>query len=413
MEKTYDIDKIRRDFPILNSRPYGRPLIYLDNGATTQKPQQVIQAMANYYENENANVHRGAHYLSNLATEAHEGARDRVRSFIGARDRASVIFTRNATEGINLVAYGWALHHLQPGDDIIISIAEHHSNLLPWQRVAQRTGANLQYVYLNPDGTFNLKEYHQLMKGRVRLVALQHTSNVLGTVNPLKDIIPLAHERGARVLIDGAQGVPHMKVDVEQMDCDFLVFSGHKMLGPMGSGILYVKEALLEEITPLYLGGEMIHEVEEQHATFAPPPLCFEAGTPNVGASLGLARAIDYLEEIGLEKIHQHEMKLTAMALEGLQGLDNIEIYGPLTLESRSGVISFNVKEVHPHDVATILDQEGIALRSGHHCAQPLMKYLDLAATCRISFYLYNTPDEVDAFISGIKKVRSWFPHGA
>lgn len=413
MDQTYDIAKIRNDFPILSAMVYNRPLIYLDNGATTQKPRQVIEAMANYYSNENANVHRGAHYLSTRATGAHEGARERVRAFIGAKDKASVIFTRNATEGINQVAYGWALNQLKSGDEIVISIAEHHSNLLPWQYVAKKTGAILRYVYLNPDGSLSLKEYRRLIKGKVKLVALQHTSNVLGTVNPLGEIISIAHKKGARVLIDGAQGVPHMKVDVQELDCDFLVFSGHKMLGPMGSGILYIKEELLDQVEPLLLGGEMIDEVEEQRATFAPPPLRFEAGTPNVEASVGLARAIDYLEEIGLNQIQHHEIKLTAYALERLQGLDYITLYGPLTLENRSGVISFNVEGVHPHDVATILDQEGIALRSGHHCAQPLMKYLEVSATCRISFYLYNTLDEVDALINGLKKVRKWFPYGS
>lgn len=413
MGNNYPIEAIRKDFPILSRKVYNLPLVYLDNAATTHKPIQVLEAISDYYHKENANVHRGAHYLSNQATMAHEAARDRVQQFIGAPKRESVIFTRNATEGINLVAYGWAMNHFTLGDEILITIAEHHSNVLPWQQVAKRTGAKLKYIYLNPDGTLSMDALRELLTDRVKLVALQHTSNVLGTINPLEEIIPLAHGKGARVLVDGAQGVPHMKVDVGALDCDFLVFSGHKMLAPMGSGVLYIKEDLLDQVEPLYLGGEMIDEVFEQEATFAPAPLKFEAGTPNVGASVGLAKAIEYLEGIGMEAIHQHEQVLTARALEKLLSLEDVTVYGPKEMENRGGVISFNIHGVHPHDVATILDQQGIAIRSGHHCAQPLMRYLKAPATCRASFYLYNTVDEVDYLIEEIKNVRKWFSYGS
>lgn len=413
MGKTFDIKQIRKDFPILQTNAYGKPLIYLDSGATTQKPIQVIETMANYYKEYNANVHRGAHYLSMKATEVYENAREKVRNFIGAPSSSSIIFTRNATEGINLIAYSWAMDHIKEGDEIVLTVAEHHSNILPWQYVAQKTGAVLKYVYLTEDGRLDIETYKKIMGSKVKLVAVQHMSNVLGIINPVEEMIRLARENGAKVLIDGAQSVPHMKVDVNKLDCDFLVFSAHKMLGPMGIGVLYIKGNMLDKVNPFLFGGEMIAEVKEQRSTFAPAPLKFEAGTPNVGGAVGLASAIDYLESIGMDKILEHEKNLTSLAIDKMSALDFVEIHGPLNMEDRGGVISFSVKGVHPHDVATILDQSGIAVRSGHHCAQPLMKYLDVPATSRASFYIYNTMEEVEIFINGLKNIRKWFKYGS
>lgn len=413
MDNTFDVKQIRKDFPILQTTAYGKPLIYLDSGATTQKPIQVIKAMERYYKEYNANVHRGAHYLSIMATEAHETAREKVRGFIGASNPSSIIFTRNATEGINLIAYAWAMDHLKAGDEIILTIAEHHSNILPWQYVAQKTGAILKYVYLKENERLDMDQYRQMINSKVKLVTIQHMSNVLGIINPVEEIISLAHEKGAKVLVDGAQSVPHMQVDVSKLDCDFLVFSAHKMCGPMGIGVLYVKESMLDQVNPFLFGGEMIAEVEEQSATFAPAPLKFEAGTPNVGGTVGLVSAIDYLESIGMDNVLAHEKMLTSFAIEKMSSLDFIKIHGPLNIENRGGVISFSVKGVHPHDVATILDQDGIAVRSGHHCAQPLMKYLNVPATSRASFYIYNTMEEVEIFIDGLKNIRKWFKYGS
>lgn len=413
MDKALDIREIRKDFPILQTTAYGKPLIYLDSAATTQKPVQVIEAVEKYYKEYNANVHRGAHYLSIKATEYYEMAREKVQKFIGASSPSSIIFTRNATEGINLIAYAWALDNLKEGDEILLSIAEHHSNILPWQYVAQKTGAVLKYVYLTGDQRLDMEGYKKIISSKVKLVAIQHMSNVLGMINPVEEIIDLAHKVGAKVLIDGAQSVPHMKVDVSKLDCDFLVFSSHKMCGPMGIGVLYIKENLLDHMNPFLFGGEMIAEVYEQSATFAPAPLKFEAGTPNVGGAIGLLSAIDYLESIGMDRILDHERVLTSFAIEEMKSLGFIEIYEPSNTENRGGVISFNVANVHPHDVATILDQDGIAIRSGHHCAQPLMKYLDVPATSRASFYIYNTIEDVEIFIAGLKNIRKWFKHGS
>jgi cysteine desulfurase (EC 2.8.1.7) len=404
-----DARKIRDDFPVLQIKPYGKNLIYFDNAATTQKPESVIKAIENYYSSMNANVYRSAHYLSGLATNAYEQARNRVAKFINAGSESTVIFTRNASESINLVAYTWAMENIGEGDEIILSVAEHHSNMLPWQMVADKKGARLRYVYLDKEGRLDMSSFREMLTGKVKLVALQHVSNVLGIINPVEEITEMAHKAGAMVLIDGAQSVPHMKVDVKSIGCDFFAFSGHKMLGPMGIGVLYIRKELLSSIPPFLRGGEMIDEVYEDRSTFAEPPLKFEAGTPNVEGAVGLSAAIEYLEGIGLDNIRNHELELTQYALEKIREIDSVEIYGPLDTRDRGGVISFNVADIHPHDVSTILDQDGIAIRSGHHCAQPLMRYLGVPATCRASFYIYNDREEVDAFIESLKNVRKWF----
>ncbi len=409
MERTIDVKSIRDDFPILKARPYGRDLIYFDNAATTQKPYGVIKAIEDYYTGMNANVYRSAHYLSGVATNAYEEARNKVKKFINAGSEESIIFTRNTTESINLVAYTWAMENIGEGDEMILTVAEHHSNMLPWQMIAGRRGAKLRYVYLDKDGRLDMQSYRDMLSSRVKLVAVQQVSNVLGIINPVREMTEEAHKAGAKVLIDGAQSVPHMKVDVRDIGCDFFAFSGHKMMGPMGIGVLYINKDILDQVPAFMRGGEMIDEVYEDRATFADPPLKFEAGTPNVEGAVGLSAAVDYLENIGMNEIHGVEADLTQYALEKLKTIDFVKIYGPLDMKDRMGVISFNVADVHPHDVATILDQDGVAIRSGHHCAQPLMRYLNVPATCRASFYVYNTREEIDAFIESLKGVRKWF----
>ncbi|HHV74449.1 MAG TPA: cysteine desulfurase [Thermoanaerobacterium sp.] len=405
-----DVLKIKEDFPVLKTTPHGKKLIYFDNAATTQKPTYVIDAVAKYYKEYNANVYRSPHYLSALSTEAYEEARDAVRRFINAQSSESIVFTRNATESINLVAYTWGLKHIGEGDVIVLTIAEHHSNILPWQMVAEKKGAKLKYVHLDENSRLDLDEFKSILRDeKVKLVALQHSSNVLGIINPVYEIVNLSHENGAKVLIDGAQSIPNMKIDVEKLGCDFYAFSGHKMMAPMGIGVLYIKEDLLDDIPPFLSGGEMIDEVFEDHSTFAPSPLKFEAGTPNVEGAYGLMKAIEYVEKIGLDNILRHEQELTEYALEKLSKIDYVKLYGPKDAKDRTGIISFNVENVHPHDVATILDQDGIAVRSGHHCCQPLMRYLGVPATVRASFYVYNDKSEVDAFVNGLKDVRKWF----
>jgi cysteine desulfurases, SufS subfamily len=405
-----DVLKIKEDFPVLKTTPHGKKLIYFDNAATTQKPMYVIDAVAKYYKEYNANVYRSPHYLSALSTEAYEKARDAVRRFINAKSSESIVFTRNATESINLVAYTWGLKHIGEGDVIVLTIAEHHSNILPWQMVAEKKGAKLKYVHLDENSRLDLDEFKNILRDeKVKLVALQHSSNVLGIINPVYEIVNLSHENGAKVLIDGAQSIPNMKIDVKKLGCDFYAFSGHKMMGPMGIGVLYIKEDLLDDIPPFLSGGEMIDEVFEDHSTFAPSPLKFEAGTPNVEGAYGLMKAIEYIEKIGLDNILEHEQELTEYALSKLVEIDYVKLYGPKDSKDRTGIISFNVENVHPHDVATILDQDGIAVRSGHHCCQPLMRYLGVPATVRASFYVYNDKSEVDAFVDGLKDVRKWF----
>lgn len=401
-------NEFRRDFPLLQRTMNNKPLAYLDNGATTQKPESVVTTLCGYYGGCNANPHRGAYELSVKATDIYENAREKVREFINAPKANEIVFTKNATEALNLVAYSYGLAFLKPGDEILISIAEHHSNLVPWQMVAKRTGAVLRYIYLEDDCNLSEKDIAEKINGKTRLVAVTQVSNVLGLVNDVKRIAKLAHDVGAVMVVDGSQSVPHMKVDVQDLDCDFFAFSGHKLLSPMGIGVLYGKEELLDKMPPFLMGGDMIEYVEEQDTTFAELPAKFEAGTQNVGGAAGLAAAIDYISGIGFEKIGQVERELMEYALPKLRELPYIELYGcDSRRDNKTGIITFNVKDVHPHDVASILDADGVAVRAGHHCAQPLMKYLGQNATCRASFYFYNTKEEVDRWIEALKKVRT------
>ena len=402
-----EVQDIRRDFPLLSHTMNGKPLVYLDNGATTQKPESVIQAMCGYYGGCNANPHRGAYALSVEATDIYENARVRTQHFINAPKAKEIIFTKNATEALNLVAYSYGLSNIQAGDEIVITIAEHHSNLVPWQQVAHAKGAVLKYIYLEKDGNLSQKDIEEKITSRTKIVGVTQVSNVLGLINPVKEIAARAHSVGAVVVVDGSQSVAHMAVDVQDIDADFFAFSGHKLLSPMGIGVLYGKEALLDAMPPFLTGGDMIEYVEEQATTFAELPAKFEAGTQNVGGAAGLVAAIDYLEKTGFDRIGRIEKELVDYALPQLRELPYIELYGcDSTRDNKTGIITFNVKDVHPHDVATILDADGVAVRAGHHCAQPLMKYLGQNATCRASFYLYNTKEDIDRWIAALKKVR-------
>jgi len=406
-------NKYRRDFPLLQNTMNGKPLVYLDNGATTQKPQLVIKAMEDYYRNSNANPHRGAYDLSVRATEIYENTRERVQKFLNAKKSCEIIFTKNATESLNLIAYSYGMEHIAAGDEIVITISEHHSNLVPWQQVAHAKGAVLKYIYLDKEDTINDEEIETKITDKTKIVAVTQVSNVLGIVNPIDKIIKKAHSVGAVAVIDGAQSVPHMKVDVQMLDADFLVFSGHKMLSPMGIGVLYGKEAILNEMKPFLCGGDMIDYVEEQHTDFAPLPAKFEAGTQNVGGAAGLRAAIDYIESVGFDEIERIEKELISYAVPKLQAMPFIELYGCKDITKKTGVITFNVKDIHPHDVASILDVDGIAIRAGHHCAQPLMQYLGVNATCRASFYFYNTKEDVDNFIDSLNHVRGVLGYGS
>ena len=402
-----DPQEFRRDFPLLNQTMNGRPIVYLDNGATTQKPESMIQAMCGYYGGCNANPHRGAYALSIEATDIYENTRERARRFINAPKAEEIIFTKNATEALNLVAYSYGRTKLGPGDEILLTIAEHHSNLVPWQETAKATGAKLNYIYLEPDGNLSQKDIETKISPRTKVVAVTHVSNVLGLVNPVRDIADRAHNAGAVVVVDGAQSVAHMAVDVQALGADFFAFSGHKMLSPMGIGVLYGRRELLSAMPPFLTGGDMIEYVSEQETTFAELPAKFEAGTQNVGGAAGLTAAIDYLEKLGFDRIAAIEQELLNYALPQLKALPYVELYGcDTTRNNKTGIITFNVKDVHPHDVSTILDAEGVAVRGGHHCAQPLMTYLGQNATCRASFYFYNTKDDVDRWIAALKKVR-------
>lgn len=402
-----DPQEFRRDFPLLNQTMNGRPIVYLDNGATTQKPESMIQAMCGYYGGCNANPHRGAYALSIEATDIYENTRERVRRFINAPKAEEIIFTKNATEALNLVAYSYGRTKLGPGDEILLTIAEHHSNLVPWQEAAKATGAKLNYIYLEPDGNLSQKDIETKITPRTKVMAVTHVSNVLGLVNPVRDIADRAHNAGAVVVVDGAQSVAHMAVDVQALGADFFAFSGHKMLSPMGIGVLYGRRELLSAMPPFLTGGDMIEYVSEQETTFAELPAKFEAGTQNVGGAAGLTAAIDYLEKLGFDRIAAIEQDLLNYALPQLKALPYVELYGcDTTRNNKTGIITFNVKDVHPHDVSTILDAEGVAVRGGHHCAQPLMTYLRQNATCRASFYFYNTKDDVDRWIAALKKVR-------
>ena len=402
-----DVEVLRKDFSILDQIVNDEPLVYLDNAATTQKPTQVLEAIAAYYAKDNANVHRGVHTLAERATAAYEAARERVRSFIHAASTKEVLFTRGTTTSLNWVAR-YAENVLQPGDEVLISVMEHHSNIIPWQEACKKTGARLIYAYLK-DGMLDLADFRSKLTEKTRFVALAHVSNVLGVVNPIKEIAELVHQANALLVVDGAQSVPHMKIDVQDLDVDFFAFSGHKMLGPTGIGVLYGKEELLERMSPVEFGGEMIDFVYEQEATWKELPWKFEAGTPNIAGAIGLAVAIDYLDKIGMETVHQYEQELIAYVFPKLQAVEGLTIYGSEDLTQRSGVISFNLAGLHPHDVATALDYEGVAVRAGHHCAQPLLSYLGVAATVRASFYLYNTKADCDKLVEALQKTKEFF----
>lgn len=401
-----DIRDIRSHFPILDQQVNGKDLVYLDSAATSQKPQAVIEAVSTYYREYNSNVHRGVHTLGTRATDGYEGAREKVRKFIGAKSTQEIIFTRGATTGLNIVAQSYGLTNVKAGDEIVITYMEHHANVIPWQQVAKVTGATLKYIPLQEDGTIELSDVEATVTANTKIVSVMHVSNVLGTINPVKEIAKIAHKHGAIMVVDGAQSTPHMKIDVQDLDCDFFAFSGHKMCAPTGIGVLYGKKELLEKMEPVEFGGEMIDFVGLQESSWKELPWKFEAGTPIIAGAIGLAAAIDFLEQIGLENIEAHEHKLAQYALEQLSKVDGLTIYGP---KHRAGLVTFNIEDVHPHDVATVLDAEGIAVRAGHHCAQPLMKWLKVSATARASFYLYNTEDEVDKLVAGIIKTKEYF----
>jgi cysteine desulfurase / selenocysteine lyase len=401
------------DFPTLNQNINENRLVYLDSAATTQKPLSVIKAVDEYYHLNNANPHRGAYHLSIKATEAYEKAREDVRNFINASKTSEIVFTKNATEAFNLLAYSYGMSFIESGDEIVLSIAEHHSNLVPWQIVAKAKGAVLKYMYLNEEGIISEEEIENKITERTKLVSVTHVSNALGIINPIEHIIKKAHSVGAVVIIDGSQSVPHMKVDVQELNADFMVFSGHKMLAPMGIGVLYGKEAHLDMMPPFLYGGDMIEYVEEQRSTFAELPYKFEGGTQNVGGAVGLSAAIEYLNNIGMDNVKASEKAMVSYAFLKLNEIPYISVYGTQEIDKKAGVISFNVNEVHPHDTATILDSYGIAIRAGHHCAQPLMKYLGLNSTCRASFYFYNNIKDIDVLADSLKNVRKWLGYGS
>ena len=409
----FDIDKVRTDFPILSREVHGKPLVYLDNAATTQKPLCVLDAMREEYLNANANVHRGVHYLSQRATELHEQARDRIRAFLNARSTAEIVFTRGTTEGLNLIASSFCEAMMKAGDEVIVSAVEHHSNIVPWQLQATRRGIRLQVIPMNDEGVLDMAAFEALFNEHTRLVSVAHVSNVLGTVNPVRQMAATAHAHGVPIVVDGAQSAPHFTVDVQDIDCDFFVLSGHKMYGPTGIGVLYGREEWLERLPPYQGGGEMIEHVSWTKTTFEHPPLKFEAGTPDYIASHGLATAIDYVEQLGMENIQAHEQELTDYAISQLADIPDMHLYGTgqasAVLCPHDAVVSFNVGNIHHMDVGTLLDQLGIAVRTGHHCAQPLMDRLGILGTVRASFALYNTRTDVDTLVGGIRRVQSMF----
>lgn len=409
----FDIDKVRADFPILSREVHGKPLVYLDNAATTQKPLCVLDAMREEYLNANANVHRGVHYLSQRATELHEQARDRIRAFLNARSTAEIVFTRGTTEGLNLIASSFCEAMMKAGDEVIVSAVEHHSNIVPWQLQATRRGIRLQVIPMNDEGVLDMAAFEALFNEHTRLVSVSHVSNVLGTVNPVRQMAAIAHAHGVPIMVDGAQSAPHFTVDVQDIDCDFFVLSGHKMYGPTGIGVLYGKEEWLERLPPYQGGGEMIEHVSWTKTTFERPPLKFEAGTPDYIASHGLATAIDYMEQLGMENIQAHEQELTDYAISQLADIPDMHLYGTgqasAVLCPHDAVVSFNVGNIHHMDVGTLLDQLGIAVRTGHHCAQPLMDRLGILGTVRASFALYNTRTDVDTLVGGIRRVQGMF----
>ncbi|HDR4439157.1 cysteine desulfurase [Bacillus thuringiensis serovar brasilensis] len=401
-----NIHEIRKQFPILDQKVNGKQLVYFDSAATSQKPIQVIETLERYYKEYNSNVHRGVHTLGTKATDAYEGAREKVRKFINAKSMEEIIFTRGTTTALNTVAASYGLENVKEGDEIVISYMEHHSNIIPWQQVAKKTGATLKYLPLQPDGTISIEDARQTITPNTKIVSIMQVSNVLGTINPVKEIGAIAHENGAIMVVDGAQSTPHMKVDVQDLNCDFYALSAHKMCGPTGIGVLYGKKELLNNMEPIEFGGEMIDFVDLQESTWKELPWKFEAGTPIIGNAIGLGAAIDFLEEVGLHNIEKHEHELAQYALERLSEVDGVTIYGP---KHRAGLVTFNIEDVHPHDVATVLDVEGIAVRAGHHCAQPLMKWLKASSTARASFYLYNTKEEIDTFVESLIKTKEYF----
>jgi len=416
MSKRNNLRAVRQEFklvaedcPLLQKQTYGKPLTYLDNAAMTQMPRQVVEAMVHFYYNFNANVHRGIYRLSEDATDAYEKARLNISRFLGASSPETIVFTRNSTESINLVAYAWGRNNLKDGDEIVLSIMEHHSNLVPWQQIAKQVGAKLRYVYLTPEGLLDLEELEKACKsGRVKLVAITHMSNVLGTVVPVDEVVRIAHNAGALVLVDGAQGAAHLPVNVSELDVDFYCCSGYKMLGPTGIGVLYGRASLLESMPPFNFGGSMIRHVELYETTWAELPQKFEGGTPNIGGAIGLSAAVDYLNKFGIERLHHREQELLKYAFDVLNDVPGIQIYGPPP-EKRGGIIAFNLEGIHAHDLVSILDQEGVCLRAGHHCAEPLHDYLGIPASARASFYLYNQEYDIDALVKGLHTARKVF----
>ncbi len=408
-----DVQNIRKDFPILEREINGSQLVYLDNAATTQKPRQVIESLVNYYENSNSNVHRGVHSLSMEATDLFEEAREKVSSFINSETSQSLIWTRNASESLNLIVHTWAKTNLNSGDEIVLTPMEHHSNLVPWQEIAREKDAKIVFIPMDENGELDLKDIDQIVNANTKIISAVHMSNALGTINPVEKLTKIAHSVGAKMVVDGAQSVPHMPTDVQEIGCDFLVFSGHKMLGPTGIGCLYVKMDVLETMEPFLTGGEMVLQVTYDRASWADLPMKFEAGTPNIADAIGLGAAVDYLNEIGMANIHEYEQDLTSYALQKFKLVEEegITLYGPKEASKRGGILSFTTGEVHPHDLGTLLDQRGIAVRTGHHCAMPLVKSLGVAATARASFYIYNTFDEIDSLVEGLLDSLRYFRH--
>ena len=408
-----DVEQIRNDFPVLSRMVHGKPLVYLDNAATSQKPRAVIQALTDYYETYNSNVHRGVHTLSMEATDRYEEAREKVARFINAEAPESIIWTRNATESLNLVAHSWAEENISEGDEIVVTRLEHHSNLVPWQRVAARKGAALRFLGMTEDGSVDMDGAASVINAKTKLLAVTHVSNSLGTVVPVKELAGMARSVGAAVLVDGAQSVPHQPVDVEDLGCDFLALSGHKMMGPTGIGALYARREVLEQMEPFLHGGEMVLEVSYEDASWNELPMRFEAGTPNIADAIALGAAVDYLTALGMENVREHEKQLTAYALEAFRELEEIDLFGPMDVDRRGGILSFYSSDVHPHDLGTFLDQEGVAIRTGHHCTMPLMGALGVPATARASLYVYNTEQEVDALVDALKRALRYFSDGA
>lgn len=405
-----NVEAIIKDFPILEQQVNGKRLAYLDSTATSQKPKQVIDALSDYYERYNSNVHRGVHTLGSLATDGYEGARETVRRFIHAKYFEEIIFTRGTTAAINMIAHSYGDANVGEGDEIVVTQMEHHANLVPWQQLAKRQGATLKFIPMAEDGTITLEAVRETVSERTKIVAIAHVSNVLGTTNDIKAIAEIAHEHGAIISVDGAQSVPHMKVDVQDLNVDFYSFSGHKMLGPTGIGVLYGKREHLNQMEPTEFGGDMIDFVDLYDSTWTDLPTKFEAGTPLIAQAIGLQAAIEYIESIGFDAIHEHEQALTTYAYEQMSQIEGIDIYGP-SKDKRAGIITFNLKDVHPHDVATALDTEGVAVRAGHHCAQPLMKWLNVSSTARASFYIYNTKEDIDQLVEGLKQTKEFFSY--